>query len=93
MRNGSLLLLLAMSVAQSGCILMEPVREISGGMMRTFRPGSKDYRNGVDEANGEWASVGIEARGERPAQKADPLRKWMMSSKAREIEWNLGIRE
>ena len=93
MRNGSWLLLLAMTVAQSGCMLMEPVREISDGMMHAFRPGSSDYRNGVDDANGEWASVGIEARGERPAIKADPSRKWMMSSKAREIEWNLGIRE
>jgi hypothetical protein len=93
MRNGSLLLLLAMTATQSGCVLMQPVREMSDGMMRTFRPGSRDYRDGVDEANGEWASVGIEARGERPAIKADPIRKWMMSSKAREIEWNLGIRE
>ncbi len=93
MRKFFLLFLVVTAVGQSGCMLMQPVREISDGMMRTFRPGSRDYRNGVDEANGEWASVGIEARGERPAQKADPIRKYMMSSKAREIEWNLGIRE
>lgn len=91
MRICLLLLSLVIAISQSGCILMEPAREISSSMMRTFRPNSGDYRDSIEEPTGEWKDVGIIARGDRPAQKADPIRRFMLSPKAREIEANLGI--
>ncbi len=69
----------------SGCQLMKSMSMVA--------PSPSDYRDTTDEEDDEWASVGEEARGNRPVEK-DPdqwWRNWLMSGRARAIERNLGI--
>ncbi len=78
----------------SGCTsLMEPIAELNRETMRAFKPKPFDSDwSGEDEID-QWSSVGDEARGDRP-KESDPdpwWQKYVMSSKARNIERNLGI--
>ncbi|QDT43570.1 hypothetical protein Pan241w_36720 [Gimesia alba] len=78
----------------SGCAsIMEPISELNRETMRAFKPKPFDANWGDEEEVDQWASVGEEARGDRP-KESEPDRWWykyVMSSKARNIERNLGI--
>ena len=79
--------------ALTGCTLMEPVRDATRRSISMMRPSGADYRNDADEDIDDWAFVGEEARGDRPME-SDPDPWWqqyIMSSRARNIERNLGI--
>jgi hypothetical protein len=58
-----------------------------------FTPRTHDERDPTEESGDEWGSVGEEARGDRVIERdPDPWwRKYVMSSKARSIESNLGF--
>lgn len=92
MRTCSLLLTLALAMLSAGCMLTEPMREISTGMVRSFRPNPADYRDSTDDLTDGWKDVGIMARGDRAPTKRDPVDKWLSSEKASAIKWNLNYR-
>ncbi len=82
----------AMLVGQSGCAMIGSTRNVASTMWHSFKPNPTDYRDSTDEINDQWSSVGREGRGDRPLeQESDPLKAWLMSSKARNIERNLGV--
>lgn len=79
----------------SGCAqVMRPISELQHETMRAFKPKpfGPDWSGGEEEID-QWDYVGEEARGDRPREHdPDPWwQKWFMSSKARNIEKNLGI--
>lgn len=78
----------------SGCAnVMKPLADINRETMQAFKPKPFDADwSGEDEID-QWSYVGEEARGDRPVEHdPDPWwQKWVMSSKARSIERNLGI--
>ncbi len=79
----------------SGCAqVMRPISELQHETMRAFKPKpfGPDWSGGEEEID-QWGYVGEEARGDRPREyDPDPWwQKWFMSSKARNIEKNLGI--
>lgn len=78
----------------AGCTaIMDPITEINRETMRAFKPKPFDSDWSGEEEIDQWASVGEEARGDRP-KESDPdpwWQKYVMSSKARNIERNLGI--
>lgn len=84
---------LTISVLSTGCAMMQPVQEATRQSMRAVTPRSSGYRDGTDEAEDPWSTVGTEARGDRPMEEdPDPwYKKYFMSSKANSIEHNLGI--
>ncbi|MEQ8856782.1 MULTISPECIES: hypothetical protein [Gimesia] len=78
----------------SGCAqVMQPISKLQHETMRAFKPKPFDSDwSGEDEID-QWGYVGEEARGDRPRER-DPdqwYKKYVMSSKARSIERNLGI--
>ncbi|WP_298864882.1 hypothetical protein [uncultured Gimesia sp.] len=78
----------------SGCAsIIDPISELNRETLRVFKPKPFDSDwSGEDEID-QWSSVGDEARGDRP-KESDPDPWWqqyIMSSKARNIERNLGI--
>ncbi len=90
----SLVVFIGLCALQSGCVLIEPMQEMSRQTKRifTFRPG--DYRDMTEEETDDWTDdVGREGRGNQPfEQDPDQLwRNWFMSEKARSIERNVGI--
>lgn len=78
----------------AGCnAIMEPISELNHQTMRAMKPKPFDSDWSGEEEIDQWASVGDEARGDRP-KESDPdpwWQKWVMSNKARNIERNLGI--
>lgn len=78
----------------SGCAeVMKPITDLQYETMRAFKPKPFDSDwSGEDEVD-QWSYVGEEARGDRVREHdVDPWwQKWVMSSKARSIERNLGI--
>ena len=81
-----------LSVAGSGCALVQPAQTFTRSSWRAFRPKPNDYRDVTDESEDQWAFVGEEARGTRPVEHdPDPFKKFLMSEKARSIERNLGV--
>ncbi|WP_339735707.1 hypothetical protein [uncultured Gimesia sp.] len=78
----------------TGCAaIMDPITELNRETMRAFKPKPFDSDWSGEEEIDQWASVGEEARGDRPME-SDPdawWQKYVMSSKARNIERNLGI--
>lgn len=79
----------------SGCAqMMKPISELQHETMHAFKPKpfGPDWSGGEEEID-QWAYVGEEARGDRPREyDPDPWwQKYVMSSKARSIERNLGI--
>lgn len=78
----------------AGCAaIIDPITELNRETMRAFKPKPFDSDWSGEEEIDQWASVGEEARGDRP-KESDPdawWQKYVMSSKARNIERNLGI--
>lgn len=78
----------------SGCAqMMKPISELQHETMRAFKPKPFDSDWSGEEEIDQWGYVGEEARGDRVReQEVDRWwHKWVMSSKARNIEKNLGI--
>ena len=78
----------------AGCAsMMDPISELNRQTMRAFKPKPFDSDWVDDDEIDQWSYVGDEARGDRP-KESDPdpwWQKYVMSSKARNIERNLGI--
>ncbi len=90
----TLLLTVALLAAawSSGCSLTGTTSSFFRQTWSVFRPNPTDYRDTSEEPDDEWSAVGREARGDRPLEKEnDPLKKFLMSEKARSIERSLGI--
>ena len=74
-----------------GCTVFQPIRQITRDSWRVMKPDPTDYRDPTQEFNDQWSGVGKEGRGDQQIEKdADPLKKIMMSEKARSIDRNLG---
>ena len=85
-------LCVALSVCLPGCGLMQTAKNVTRESMKPMKLRSSDYRNPTDETQDEWTSVGHTANAIRGIEKDnDPLRKYMLSPKARSIERNFGI--
>lgn len=66
----------------SGCAMMESTRNwLTGAQDEQSEPAVED----------KWASVGKEGRGNRKKEKEDPLDRFLMSDKARDINRNVGF--
>lgn len=78
----------------TGCAsMLDPITELNRETMRAFKPKAFDTDWSGENEIDQWSAVGEEARGDRPKEK-EPDRWWynlVMSSKARNIERNLGI--
>jgi hypothetical protein len=85
--------LLLLTLSSTGCALMQPLDSATRQTWQMMKPNGTDYRDDSDEEIDDWAFVGEEARGDRPKEEdPDPWwQKWVMSSRARSIERNLGI--
>lgn len=72
-----------------GCANMPTMQDWTAG----FRMKGDDFVHPADEPQEKWIeSAGNEARGDRPMTKdGDPLNKWLMSPKARDITMNMGV--
>ena len=82
----------AMLSLPTGCALVDKGKEVSRQTWKVFKPRPTDYRDPTEEESDEWEFVGKEARGDRPLEKEpDPIKRLIMSPKARNIERNLGI--
>ena len=92
MRTVALFTILSSAVLSSGCMLVQPMQEITTGMVRTFKPNAAGYRDMAEEPSDEWKEVGILARGDRPPTQRDPIDRWLSSEKADAIKWNLNYR-
>lgn len=92
MRTLALLIMLPLALLSSGCMLVEPMQEITTGMVRTFKPDPNGYRDMAEESSDEWKEVGIIARGNQAPTRRDPLDRMLSSEKADSIKWNLGYR-
>lgn len=81
------------TVAVTGCSLVEHPKSAMRRMTRMFTPNPEDWDKDADEDAGEWDFVGDEGRGEQVREKdPDPwFKKHLMSEKANSIERNLGI--
>jgi hypothetical protein len=56
--------------------------------VKTFTPSADGYHDGTDDVDQQWSSWDKQASGLRPMERGgDPL----LSSKARQIERNLGV--
>lgn len=88
-----LLALLLLSTLTTGCQVVDATREMTRQTVSMITPRGFDERDPTEETGDEWEGVGDEARGERPIERdPDPYwRKYVMSSKARNIESNLGF--
>ena len=72
---------------------MQPLDTATRQTWQMMRPKGTDYRDDSSDDIDDWSFVGDEARGDRP-KEMDPDPWWqqyVMSSKARSIERNLGI--
>lgn len=79
--------------SMTGCAIMKPITEATRESMKMMTPRAADYRDTSDDDIDDWGFVGEEARGDRP-KEGDPdpwWQKYIMSSRARSIERNLGI--
>lgn len=80
----------------SGCAsMMDSIADANQQTWRALKPKAfdSDWSSGGEEEIDQWGFVGDEARGDR-AKESDPdpwWQKYVMSSKARNIERNLGI--
>lgn len=72
----------------SGCGLMQPAREVAGGMKKSMKVSSGDYR--APEEESEWAGVGSEARGNQKRTKDNDFFWHLYDPRTREITRNLG---
>lgn len=79
----------ALLLTSSGCMLMQPMKEISDSMKKSLRLNPRDYRQ--DETGSEWAGAASEARGNQKRERDfDPF--WnFYDPRTREINRNLGI--
>lgn len=88
------LLLAAGLLAHSGCVFVDGMRDGGRKMVSAFKLQEDDAGA---RTNDPWVhQAGVEARGDRPREKAvDPawLRKLTMSEEHRDIERQLGIDE
>ena len=76
----------------TGCAVVDTGKAGLWGARKLFRPRPTDYRDTTQEEDDPWAFVRKDGRGHRPLENEnDPLKKYMMSPKARNIERNLGI--
>ena len=76
----------------TGCAVVDSGKAGLRSTWKIFKPRPTDYQDPTEEEDDPWSSVGKQARGDRPIDKEnDPLKKYMMSSKARNIERNLGV--
>ncbi len=76
----------------TGCALVDTGKDASRDTWKLFKPRPTDYRDPTQDKDDQWALVGKEGRGDRPIENEnDPLKKWLMSPKARNIERNLGV--
>lgn len=72
----------------SGCAAVDATKSMWTSMKP--RPSEDDGTKG----KGDWDWVGKQGRGDRPIEyENDPLKKWLYSDKALEIERNLGVGE
>lgn len=81
------------TVACSGCHLVEHPKSAMRRMTRMFTPTPDDWDSEVNEDVKEWDFVGEEGRGDQTRER-DPdqwFKKHLMSEKANSIERNLGI--
>ena len=80
-------------IACAGCALVDAGRGLTDSTIKMFKPRPTDYRDLTEEEGDEWASVGQEARGDRPlVDENDALKPLIMSKKAQAIERNLGLK-
>lgn len=87
----SIVMMFACSI--TGCAVLQPISDATLDSMRILKPTSAGYRDSSADEIDDWAFVGEEARGDRP-KEGDPdpwWQKYVMSSRARSIERNLGI--
>ena len=79
--------------SMTGCAMMQPISEAARDGMQLLKPTAAGYRDTSTDDIDDWGFVGEEARGDRP-KEADPdpwWQRYVMSSRARSIERNLGI--
>ena len=89
----SVLILVLLCAAVSGCTVIEHPKSAMRRMKRMYTPNPDDFDSEVNEDDGEWDFVGDEGRGDM-ARERDPdpwFKKYLMSEKANSIERNLGI--
>lgn len=73
--------------------MVQPIEDATRQSWAMFRPKGTDYGSSEDDDLDDWGFVGEEARGDRP-KEVDPdpwWQRYVMSSRARSIERNLGI--
>lgn len=91
-RAGWLTVIVALSVCLPGCGLMQTAKSVTRESMKPLKLRPNDRRDTTNDEEDEWTSVGTTANTIRGVEKDnDPLRKWMLSPKARSIERNFGI--
>ncbi|QDU10441.1 hypothetical protein [Gimesia aquarii] len=94
--KSSILTLSIVLFLSSGCTsMMDSIADANQQTWRALKPKAfdSDWSSGGEEEIDQWGFVGEEARGDRP-KESDPdpwWQKYVMSSKARNIERNLGI--
>lgn len=95
MKSSFLTLSLALFLTSGCASMMDTIADANQQTWRALKPKAfdSDWSSGGEEEIDQWGFVGEEARGDRP-KESDPdpwWQKYVMSSKARNIERNLGI--
>ena len=91
-RVGWLTVIVALSVCLPGCGLMQTSKSVARESMKPLKLRPNDRRDTTNDTEDEWSSVGRTANTVRVVEKdSDPLRKYLLSPKARSIERNFGI--
>ena len=91
-RVGLLIGLIVCGLCLPGCGLMQTTKSITRESMKPLKLRPNDRRDTTNDTEDEWSSVGRTANTVRVVEKdSDPLRKYLLSPKARSIERNFGI--
>lgn len=90
---GAALLCAASALGSAGCAVADMAEEAWFQTKQTLTPTTGDYLDPTEHVADDWSEVRELGRADQEPLEDDEdwYRKWFMSTKAREVERNLGI--